>query len=489
MDKEQLLAWLDAQIRTHGEETGRAMAVWVAHRAAARVLPFAWDEFTFSEWPRQFAVTALPILLLHIMSRIDRQKATFSASKSDAGSAVLSASDTAADAGANGAPVLAARVAVTVGKLPLLSIANIVSGTQNDVFGSGGRLLSTIVAEDVERVQRDVAVLDADVPLWPDDDNPFADEWQGLREKLQAEPNAPWAFFIDLYDRALRGDAPDWDILKALAHKDADDAWESSDLSQLNAIIDQTRAARLAEQTPMGSEIRQDAQTGRLYEAQYVDAADTLLQQAAFEIAEAADQIQDMEGNSANLLEPVRRKLHRAVERHAHMAGRLQSIAVRCRGMIVATWQEEALGDPHHDPISKPILEHLDAAIGCLLDHPEVKEIATRKMRNSALIEGEIVDALEEAGTLIANASSESLAMDIRGDLILLKDLSADRVEKEDAAYFTTARTVRVAVGVLTGTIAFPVGLGSYADAGLKLQDFMASPWGARLLELLSRLF
>ena len=77
MDKEQLLAWLDAQIRTHGEETGRAMAVWVAHRAAARVLPFAWDEFTFSEWPRQFAVTALPILLLHIMSRIDRQKATF----------------------------------------------------------------------------------------------------------------------------------------------------------------------------------------------------------------------------------------------------------------------------------------------------------------------------------------------------------------------------------------------------------------------------
>lgn len=79
--------------------------------------------------------------------------------------------------------------------------------------------------------------------------------------------------------------------------------------------------------------------------------------------------------------------------------------------------------------------------------------------------------------------------MDIQGDLILLKDLSADRVEKEDAAYFTTARTVRVAVGVLTGTIAFPVGLGSYADAGLKLQDFMASPWGARLLELLSRLF
>ena len=57
MDEKQLKSWLDAQIETHGEETGRAIAVWIAHRAAARVLPIAWEALSFGTWYQEQKLT------------------------------------------------------------------------------------------------------------------------------------------------------------------------------------------------------------------------------------------------------------------------------------------------------------------------------------------------------------------------------------------------------------------------------------------------
>src|SRR6056297_3954088 len=53
-DRKSLEAWLQDQ--------PREVAVWIASRAAARVLPLWWDEVLSQEWKSTRSLTALPVL-------------------------------------------------------------------------------------------------------------------------------------------------------------------------------------------------------------------------------------------------------------------------------------------------------------------------------------------------------------------------------------------------------------------------------------------
>jgi len=88
--------------------------------------------------------------------------------------------------------------------------------------------------------QADIVALDQGLPLiasrlWPGE-NPLTDVWAETRKNMLAQ-GPGWKFWVDWYDKALRGDPQDWDLLTKVALIDPDD-WDKG-ADHVNALIQQ----------------------------------------------------------------------------------------------------------------------------------------------------------------------------------------------------------------------------------------------------------
>ena len=163
-DSESLEAWLEGQ--------PREVSVWIASRAAARVLPLLWRRVLTKDWARKRDLTALPVLRSLLISSVAAKMSTY------------------------------------------------------EMKAAAAR---AVAADFWDIVRADAAqVSDGDIPwilpLWGEAPNPFAENWQEVKARVQASDTADdWQFWIDWYQALLDGrpmlgdDARTWEMFEKIA--------------------------------------------------------------------------------------------------------------------------------------------------------------------------------------------------------------------------------------------------------------------------------
>jgi hypothetical protein len=214
-DKESLEAWLKDQPR----ET----ALWIASRAAARVLPVWWNEVLTEDWARQGDLSALPILRCVVTSSVAATGLTVDMKRASDAAALAAASTAGHAADAASAAFLAAA-----------GDANAPFATAAAARAAAAPFASSANFADAwAPVRSDCATLAADrslaaAPLWPDRANPLQDRWDAVIARLRDDPppGGPWDFWRDWYQGLLEGTPMDADLLTRIALIDPED-WDA----------------------------------------------------------------------------------------------------------------------------------------------------------------------------------------------------------------------------------------------------------------------
>jgi len=243
-DEDSLTAWLNER----PEAVRQNCAMFIAARSALRVLPIAVDGFQFTDAQIQSDIKTTVILQSLLMASRPAEKITrtFPAMTFDAPPTFgLAHPQSGYSAVAAFRAVLAAEVAASEASVVAShavnaahTAASIVSVSLNVISGA----LWIAVREDCQLwwdnsitngyCRIDIAPLGLEgIRIAPD--------WPVVREKLlndtDPERGADWSFWVEWYDKILRGDPQNWDMLYEIAvSQDID--WEATP-RKVNAAI------------------------------------------------------------------------------------------------------------------------------------------------------------------------------------------------------------------------------------------------------------
>lgn len=246
-DEKSLEAWLNER----PEAVRQNCAVFIAARAALRVLPYTVFDLQFSNMLGQQNVTSVTFLKSALITSV---AAEF---PSDASKIKEKFSDLIVNLEFSDATSFAAAFATAFAILAFKAHAPSVEGRG---MSSSAVQLPTFSVElydsSANAMQTVWAILRADLKHWMKhaagdgacgidiapldlggiELNPG---WPTVREKLlnDTDPDrgADWSFWVDWYDKILRGDPQDWDVLYEIAVSDDID-WEASP-REVNAAI------------------------------------------------------------------------------------------------------------------------------------------------------------------------------------------------------------------------------------------------------------
>jgi len=275
-DKKSLEAWLNDQL----EAVRQNCAVFIAARSALRVLPIAVDGIQFSDWWRNDDLTAIvsvrSVLILSVAAKLPTNDMRKTAYASVADTAAVNAYATAISAAYAYAYVSDASAAdASAAYIPRSAASTEVSPS---VAAASAAAYASAAAADGWRNVR------ADCVVWVDhaaadgtcgiDVAPLIDgefvtipDWAVVREKLlnDSDPKrgADWSFWVHWYDKILRGDPQDWDMLYEIAvSQDID--WEASP-REVNAAIGRIVAVQKAiDSHALDQSIRLNSKTKKL---------------------------------------------------------------------------------------------------------------------------------------------------------------------------------------------------------------------------------
>jgi len=225
-DRESLKAWL--------EDQPREVSVWIAFRAAARVLPLWWDAVLREEWARDLDVTALPVLRITLISVVAATAAQFRYSQTAyAAREAIYREITTASHGMRKRPsveimgldsaisTVAAVAEVTYTEATAISGAASATETSTEVVEYASAVWTSVRA-DVEQVALH-GIPDA-FPLWTDGTWLFSAQWQAIKWQVaNSEGSEDWHFWIEWYEsllagRPMLGDAGrTWEMLEQIA--------------------------------------------------------------------------------------------------------------------------------------------------------------------------------------------------------------------------------------------------------------------------------
>jgi hypothetical protein len=227
-----LEVWLDQAI-AQDETRGREIAVTIAVRVAARVMPDAWQFLLISKNNLALLQPLRSIFISWVAAKCPTDDIILVAARAAARAAAAITADRAMAAIAaivNAAATFNVKVPVTAAARAAAAAAARSSRDSTDIIWSG--------------VKADLRDFDAgkapfSQPLWPDE-NLLADMWREIKDTLSARNETDkWAFWIWWYDGLLAGTAPssDHQMFQDIALI-PDDEWEDEDavLSKINRI-------------------------------------------------------------------------------------------------------------------------------------------------------------------------------------------------------------------------------------------------------------
>lgn len=237
-DHESLIGWLEAFPET--DQAKRQAAVFVAARAAARVLSLAWEFHLYQTAARKADFSALPILGSVLISGVAAKMPTLDV-RAFADGVVVGASmvsveefsvHSAAFAAVN---VLYAAYNIDSAGIDAFLAAETAEAAANSVAAA---TIWNNIRKDCAQVEKHDDANRFSVfagGLWDGDENPLSQDWAKLKSKLGAETDVDWSFWINWYDDLLQGREPNWDMLHEVATSKAID-WKASS-AEVNAAI------------------------------------------------------------------------------------------------------------------------------------------------------------------------------------------------------------------------------------------------------------
>ena len=237
-DHESLIGWLEAFPET--DQAKRQAAVFVAARAAARVLSLAWEFHVYQTAERKADFSAFPILGSVLKSGVAAKMPTLDV-RAFADGVVVGASmvsveefsvHSAAFAAVN---VLYAAYNIDSAGIDAFLAAETAEAAANSVAAA---TIWNNIRKDCAQVEKHDDANRFSVfagGLWDGDENPLSQDWAELKSKLGAETDVDWSFWINWYDDLLQGREPNWDMLHEVATSKAID-WKASS-AEVNAAI------------------------------------------------------------------------------------------------------------------------------------------------------------------------------------------------------------------------------------------------------------
>ncbi|VVT19829.1 conserved hypothetical protein [Roseovarius sp. EC-HK134] len=226
-DQASLKEWL--------EDQPREVAVWIASRAAARVLPIWWEAVLSEDWANEANLTVLPALRRLLTSSVAFNKPSDS---------LKIAAKTTLEGGIVGIPFkpaleadgAARRAALAASAAPFAHNAALAVFTASRAHGEAQIGLRT----DAEFVTRG-EYLEA-LPLWPEGQGPLAERWRAIKWEVDNSEGAEdWRFWIEWYDTLLAGrpmlgdTARTWEMLELIALIDPE-TWDKGP-EEVNPVI------------------------------------------------------------------------------------------------------------------------------------------------------------------------------------------------------------------------------------------------------------
>ena len=237
-DHESLIGWLEAFPET--DQAKRQAAVFVAARAAARVLSLAWEFHVYQTEAREADFSAFPILGRVLISGVAAKMPTLDvrafADGVVVGSSMVSVEEFSVHSAAFAAVnVLYAAYNIDSAGIDAFLAAETAEAAANSVAAA---TIWNNIRKDCAQVEKHDDANRFSVfagGLWDGDENPISQDWATLKSKLGAETDVDWSFWINWYDDLLQGREPNWDMLHEVATSNAID-WRVSS-AEVNAAI------------------------------------------------------------------------------------------------------------------------------------------------------------------------------------------------------------------------------------------------------------
>lgn len=456
-DRDSLEAWLQGRPRED--------SIWLAHRAAMRVLPI---------WASSAVVSPAPLSDLRYVKLL---RALFTSGVGykyaiSEGMVEAAAALTFADAGptllanalatgeARAAPAIAARAAAIKAALADAPFAAALAAAAIAVAGAAAWRQ---VTNDCAAVQRGDA-FDA-VPLWLGAPNLCQSRWDETRADWQADPD--YDFWLRWYEAVLAGKAPNWALLHHIALIPNED-WEKG-IGHIGKVIADIELQHAIAATPNAEQIVVNPATGLLMLETMSDLpADHLVD--VLDMLRDAQSIFDGKGEGNHPYETIadeRALMDRAI---ADYAFRPRMIYNTCMRVVQRIESKTSSGDcPANDANINDYQGQLGSAANKLLTHDSmVKEAVTAeaatRLQNVTKAQGNVIVA---ASTELALITEGALKDELRANALIAVDSTAADKHRKEALYVTISRYVRISV--VTGYSSAKWALSEVADISEKI--------------------
>lgn len=470
--RDSLKTWLGDQ--------PREVSVWIASRAAARVLPVWWQAVLTEEWARKRDLTALPILRSLLISSVAAKMPTEemkAARVANAGAAMayvnvnshVGHAFAATGAAAKVAPYAAANAAANAA---VANVAEAVSDAAAAAADAGSN--AAAAARSVwNAVRLDAAqVSNGDIPwflpLWGDARDPLADVWKEVQAKVQVSEAADdWQFWIDWYQAQLDGrpmlgdEARTWEMLEKIALIDPKD-WDQGP-EVVNPVINGIWGEYKSGGAPRELEVLQAAddgivlaynpETDRLYQEDIEAERPNRLEIAVAKLNEARLLVDGM-GNLQGVLKSELFLIERAVEHHPGNAVMVYFNAKSARGLLQGNIANGACPSAKDEPVIGLLDTILLDTQNTLLPEPAVRESLPERAEDSELLDQpEALDALERAADEIGEVAEGPLAEELPENAEVAKDVHQPRAVRLAALLGTVSAVVQA--WVIAGYVKF----------------------------------
>lgn len=441
-DERSLREWLQGRSR---EE-----AIWIATRAAMRVLPWYWD-WSVSEGARFSGLSVLPMLRSMLTSSVEivrsTEKINVAATEADAAAAATDPAPATASFAATHAATIASRAAraaraadrerYIVGGYPASAYAARASAyaaraaTRSSAWNATRMDCEHIVSRSME----------APPKLRPQSEDTYDRIWASVK----ATATGPaWAFWIKWYQDMLDGVQPDWDLLERIALID-NAIWDAGPKAVADAIRD-IRNDLLEKATPNAEIIVENSETGRLrIEAASLLGADGLgdIQEKMREAADVFEGQGGANGPYAALepeIELIRRTAALETPRPIRLYDASRRAARRTRRRV------ENGECPDGDALVEDFVDQLEeTALDLLRLNEDVRDAVTSRAR--AKIDDkpeEVAENLQPAIEELVEISEGDLAAELPQDVAIAGDPNQTPEARKTALYVIASRITRI---------------------------------------------